>query len=106
MRLVAYLFTTTIAGCIVALSGWNTALTPTMGFLPIVMAFVAFLVGGVSDVRGTIVASYLIAAIPELVVGLSPGLSLNWRMTLVFLIAAIFLVVRPRGLFATATRSE
>lgn len=105
-RLISYLFAAAVAGCVLALFGWNSALTPGMGFSLIVMAFVAFLVGGVSDVRGTIIASYLIAAIPELVVGLTPGLSLNWKMALVFVIAAIFLTVRPQGLFANATRNE
>lgn len=105
-RLVSYLFAATIAGCVIALFGWNAALTPGMGFSLIVMAFIAFLVGGVSDIRGTIVASYLVAAIPEIVVGLTPGLSLNWKLVLVFIIAAVFLAARPQGLFASATRSE
>lgn len=105
-RLLAYIFAAVVAGCIIALLGWNAALTPGMGFSLIVMAFVAFLVGGVSDIRGTIVASYLVAAIPELIVGFSPGLSLNWKMVLVFLIAALFLTARPQGIFATKIRNE
>lgn len=105
-RLISYLFAAVVAGCVIALFGWNAALTPGMGFSLVVMAFVAFLVGGVADIRGTIVASYLVAAIPEIIVGLTPGLSLNWKLALVFIIAAVFLAVRPQGLFASATRIE
>ena len=69
------------------------------------MAFMALLVGGVNDVRGTIVAAYLLAFVPEIIIGLAPGVSYQWRLVIVFVIAAISLILRPQGLFTKPARA-
>ena len=104
VRLLAYLMGGIVAGGIGILAGFNTALVPTMGLPLMIMAFIVFLVGGVSDVRGTIIAAYLLSVIPELIFGLVPNVSLDWRMVIMFGIAAILLVFRPNGLFALERR--
>jgi branched-subunit amino acid ABC-type transport system permease component len=75
-----------------------------MGFNLVAMAFMALLVGGASDLRGVIVASFLVSVIPELIVGLAGGISASWRLPIVFLIAVISLLIRPEGLFSKRKR--
>lgn len=104
LRLAAYILAAITAGTIGILVSLNTALTPMLGFQIIVMAFMALLVGGVSDLRGTIVASYLLVLIPELIIGSIPSISSSWRLTLVFCIAAVLLLIRPRGIFTKVER--
>ncbi|MFA5870923.1 MAG: branched-chain amino acid ABC transporter permease [Candidatus Paceibacterota bacterium] len=104
IRLIIYIAVCIVAGGIGILSGLNTALTPMMGFNLIIMAFIALLVGGVTDVRGTIIASYIVALVPEFIVGIVPNISSNWKMVLVFLIAFVVLIVKPEGLIANKQR--
>lgn len=104
IRLFAYILGSFLVGMVGVLAGFNTALTPYMGFQIIVMAFIAFLVGGVSDIKGTIVASYLIVLIPEFLIGSSRAISTNWWMALVFAVALISLIFRPEGLFVGKQR--
>jgi branched-subunit amino acid ABC-type transport system permease component len=106
IRLFAYVLGSLLVGMVGILAGFNTALTPYMGFQIIVMAFIAFLVGGVSDIKGTIVASYLIVLVPEFLIGSSQTISTNWWMVLVFGVALISLVFRPEGLFAGRQRKS
>ena len=105
-RLIIYIITSVVVGIVGILSGLNTALTPSMGFNLVIMGFIAFLLGGVGDVLGTIVASYLVALIPELLINFSYGLSANWKMALVFGVAAVIIAFRPSGLFAPITRKS
>lgn len=106
VRLFTYIVASIIVGIVGILVGFNTALVPSMGFSLIVLAFVAFLVGGVSDIKGTIIASYLIVLIPEFLTGIPGGVSSNWRMVLIFGVAFIALLLRPKGLFMTNQRES
>jgi len=103
-RITAYILAALVAGSIGALSGLYTAITPTMGFNLLVLGFIALLVGGVNDLKGTILAAYFVVVIPQLVVGLVPSVSANWQMLIVFVIASILLVLRPAGLFSPKQR--
>lgn len=106
IRYFIYILASFVVGIVGILAGLNTALTPNMGFYLIVMAFIAFLVGGIMDFRGTIVASYLVVLIPYLIIGLVPGVSLNWFMALIFIVAFVLLAWRPKGLFANKQRQN
>lgn len=103
-RIGMYVLAALIAGAIGILFGLNSALTPTMGFNLVAMAFMALLVGGASDLRGVIVASFLITIIPELIIGLTVGISASWRLPIVFLVAALSLLMRPEGLLSRDKR--
>ena len=105
-RLVAYIVSALIVGLVGILVGLNTALVPTMGFNLLAMGFIALLVGGVADIIGTVVATYLLVLIPELVIGLTPSVSANWRLALVFVLASLFLFFRPNGLFSRKSRMQ
>ncbi|MBI2122413.1 MAG: branched-chain amino acid ABC transporter permease [Candidatus Sungbacteria bacterium] len=104
VRRFAYMLSALVGALVIILAGWHTALTPGMGFQLVIAAFIALLMGGIADLRGTAVASYVIAVIPGLIIGFSTGFSENWRMVFVFVIAVVALALRPHGLFAKRTR--
>lgn len=102
----AFIIASVLAGFIGIMTGLNTALTPQIGFNLIIMAFVALLIGG-NNLKATIIATYLITLIPELIISLSKAswhLSANWKMFLVFIIAVILLLIRPQGLLSGKRR--
>jgi branched-chain amino acid transport system permease protein len=106
-RLVVYIVAALLSGFAVTMNGLHTALVPPMGFNLIVMAFIALLVGGSQDLRGIVIASYVISVIPEIIIGFSQGsynLSPSWRLAIMFLIAFGALFFRPEGLFAFQKR--
>lgn len=105
VRYLTHITAAVVAGVVVTLIGWHTALTPLMGFSFVVAAFIALMIGGVSDLRGAVIASYLIAVFPGLVIGFSDGLSENWRLVFVFCIAVLLLAIRPNGLFTKKMRA-
>lgn len=105
IRFTVYLIAIMLAGFIGIMSGINTALTPHMGFYVIILGFIAFLIGGTTNIIGTFAASYIIAFIPQLIVSYS-NFSSAWKMVFVFVIAAILLSVKPKGLFYSSSRSS
>ncbi|MCX6785178.1 MAG: branched-chain amino acid ABC transporter permease [Candidatus Komeilibacteria bacterium] len=108
VRLVVLMGASLLAGFVGIMTSLNTALTPQIGFNLVLMAFVALLVGGVSSLKGTVMAAYIVSLVPELLVGLSSGfwdMSANWKMLLVFIIATILLIWRPNGLLTKAQRA-
>ncbi|MBT4936976.1 branched-chain amino acid ABC transporter permease [Candidatus Peregrinibacteria bacterium] len=104
-RISAYIIASLFAGFSGVMTGLNTALTPYMGFHTVILAFIAFLIGGTTDLRGTIVASYIIALIPQFIMSYST-FSSSWKMFFVFIIAAILLILRPHGLFVSNARKS
>ena len=101
VRLWIFIIAGLIAGFIGVLLTLNTALTPQAGFHFIILAFIALLIGGVSNIKGTIIGSYIVTLIPELLIGLSGdswNLTASWNMFIVFVLAAVLLIWRPQGL--------
>lgn len=105
-RLIAYMIAALIVGAVGILEGFNTALVPKLGFNLLAMGFISLLVGGVDDILGAVVAAYALLLTPELVIGLVPSVSANWRFAFVFLIASILLIIRPHGLFSREHRAS
>ena len=60
-----------------------------------ILAFVVVIVGGLGSIRGTLVASLLVAAIDNLSKALIPELS----MFAIFMLMVVVLALKPRGLF-------
>ena len=107
VRKMVYIVASIIAGMVGILLGMNTSLTPTLGFTYIMIAFIALFVGGPSDIRGTIVASYIIILIPEFLINFAPAnmqFTSSYRMFFVFVIACIVLSIKPRGIFSKTVR--
>lgn len=104
-RFITYLIAIVITGFIGIMFGLNTALTPFMGFHTVILAFVAFLIGGTTNITGTFIASYLVAFVPQLVISYS-NFSAAWHLVFVFILAAVLLLIRPKGLFYSMARNN
>ncbi len=71
-----------------------------MGNDVILFAFIAVIVGGLGSLEGTLVAAVLLSTVEGL---LSVWLAPTQARALIFLIMAIVLIVRPKGLFGQQT---
>ena len=105
IRFITYLIAILMAGFVGIMHGLNTALVPMMGFHTIIMAFIAFLIGGTTNIIGTFVAAYIIALIPQFILSFT-DFSVAWKMVFVFLLAAIILLICPKGLFYSKARNN
>jgi len=82
----------TVAG---ALLGHNTQLRPEMGFDMLLPMFAALILGGATNLYGTILGAVVIGLAEALAVAV--GLS-GYRAAVTFMVMISFLLVRPRGL--------
>jgi branched-chain amino acid transport system permease protein len=83
-----------LAGLAGVLAGGNLSLEPTMGASNLLPSFVAIIVGGVGSLTGTLLGGLLI--------GVASGLTTVWfpeaSEAVIYVIMAVVLLVRPRGL--------
>ena len=83
-----------LAGLAGVLAGGNLSLEPTMGASVLMPSFVAIIVGGVGSLHGTLFGGLLI--------GVASGLTTVWfpsaSEAVIYVIMAVVLLVRPRGL--------
>lgn len=83
-----------LAGLAGVLAGGNLSLEPTMGANVLMPSFVAIIVGGVGSLPGTLVGGLLI--------GVAAGLTSVWfpsaSEAVIYVIMAVVLLIRPRGL--------
>jgi branched-chain amino acid transport system permease protein len=83
-----------LAGLAGVLAGGNLSLEPTMGANVLMPSFVAIIVGGVGSLPGTLFGGLLI--------GVASGLTTVWfpsaSEAVIYVIMAVVLLVRPRGL--------
>lgn len=84
-----------LAGIAGALIGPIRAAYPTLGIELLIPAFVVVVVGGLGSFRGTIVAGLLVGVLQVLTGVVYPQAS----EVIVFVLMAVVLIVRPRGLF-------
>ena len=109
IRKSVYIISSVIAGIVGVLAAMNTSLTPNMGFNLTITAFIVLFVGGSSDIKGTIVASFLLSLIPEFLINYAPSsfeFTNSYRMFFVFALALIILSFKPRGIFSKNIRQS
>lgn len=98
------MLTMAVSGALAALAGLLLclrieAIDPIMGEPLIVISFTAIILGGVGSMGGTILGSYILAAIVSLTVNYGqPSLA----YAIPFAVALIILIVRPGGIFSQA----
>ncbi len=80
--------------------GTMTSLSPQMGGGIVLDAFIAIVIGGLGSFTGAIVGSLLLGQVQSFGVALFPA----FHTPLVFLVMAVVLVLRPSGLFGSASR--
>lgn len=103
-RVVALAFA--MSGMLAAVAGLLLAaqsgtLTPQLGFQPVLIAFVATVIGGMGSIPGAVVGGYLVGALTGVLGGVLPDELTPFRDSFVFGAVILMLLVRPRGLFPT-----
>lgn len=71
---------------------------PSMGFTPLLKAFVAAIIGGFGSIPGALVGGYLLGALEVCIVAFLPSEISPYRDAVVFTLLIVFLLVRPAGL--------
>lgn len=89
-------------------TGLETSLQPTMGSALTIKAFAAMVFGGLGNVWGTIVGSYVLALVENLAIGLDFGswsVPAGYKDAFAFVIILGVMLIRPNGLFGKKGRA-
>jgi urea transport system permease protein len=87
-----------LGGVAVALTGGTN---PGLGATYIIPAFLVVVAGGLGQLRGTIIAAFVIGVTTSY---LTDWLSASMAQVIVFAAVVVFLQIRPQGLFTVRTR--
>ena len=88
-----------LGGVAIALiSGTN----PTLGTSYIIPAFLVVVIGGVAQLKGTVIAAWAVGVVTAYLTDWTSG---SWAQVITFVLVVIFLTIRPQGLFTVRTRS-
>ncbi|RCK77181.1 MAG: High-affinity branched-chain amino acid transport system permease protein LivH [Anaerolineae bacterium] len=103
----AFLISGLLAG-IVALFwvGRTASVTPTIGGSPLLIAFVATVIGGMNNLVGAVVGGYIYGIIFSFLGILLPQSLLDYREAFMFLVVILILLFRPEGLIRGAGTGE
>lgn len=100
---LAFFLGSVLAGAAGVLWGWKYGqVAPTMGFVPMLKAFVAAVIGGVGSVPGAFVGGVVLGLTEVFFVGLLPPAYSGYRDVFVFSLLFVVLLVRPNGLLGAA----
>jgi len=72
--------------------------SPTMGFTPLLKAFVAAIIGGFGSIAGALLGGFLLGALEVFIVAFLPAEVSPYRDAIVFTLLIGFLLFRPNGL--------
>jgi branched-chain amino acid transport system permease protein len=104
---VAFAISGLLAG-VVALFwvGRTASVTPTIGAAPLLVAFVATVIGGMRSLLGAVVGGYIYGILFSLIGVLLPQGLLEFREAFMFVIVILILLFRPEGLIRGANTSR
>ncbi|MFH1349672.1 MAG: branched-chain amino acid ABC transporter permease [Pseudomonadota bacterium] len=94
--LISFGIATLLAGAAGGLVGPIFALTPHMGGMPLMRAFMAVILGGMGNVNGAVVGGLLIGVSESFLTTFFGG---AFAAIMTFIVIMIILVVKPSGLF-------
>lgn len=94
--LISFGIATLLAGAAGGLVGPVFALTPHMGGMPLMRAFMAVILGGMGNVNGAVVGGLLIGVSESFLTTFFGG---AFAAIMTFIVIMIILVVKPSGLF-------
>lgn len=100
-----------VSGALAAISGLlltvqTGSLTPGMGLQPVLIAFIATVIGGMGSLVGAVLGGYLLGAVTVLLQVTLPESLVPYRDAFVFVLVIIALLVRPAGLIAGRLNTE
>jgi len=81
-------------------------ISPLMGLIPGLKAFVAAVIGGVGSISGAMLGGYVLGLAEVLLVGLLPPEYSGYRNVFVFAILIVILLVMPNGLLGRSTEER
>ena len=93
-----------ISGVLAGIAGvlWiarTTSVNPTTGFVPVIQAFIASVIGGLGNLRGAVFGGFFLGTLEVFLQALLPGSLLPYAQSASLLIVVAILYVRPQGLF-------
>jgi branched-chain amino acid transport system permease protein len=86
--------------------GRSASVTPTIGAPPLLVAFVATVIGGMRSLTGAVVGGFVYAIIISFLGVLLPPELLEFREAFMFVFVIIILLFRPEGLIRSKTSVE
>ena len=86
--------------------GRSASVTPTIGAPPLLVAFVATVIGGMRSLTGAVVGGFVYAIIISLLGLLLPPDLLEFREAFMFAFVIMILLFRPEGLIRSKTSGE
>ncbi len=102
-RLIAFSFAGAFAAASSLLTAYDIGFDPYTGLHAVLLAVVAVIVGGRHSFIGPAIGGLLLGVVRTQVVW---HLSARWQEAVTFAVLALFLLLRPRGLFGRQTRIE
>lgn len=102
-RLTALIVGTILVGIAGIMRGYEVALDPYVGLTITLVASVAVIVGGVTSIKGTILACFVIALIENFSVKF---ISAQWRDLLTYTLLILVLIFYQQGLISVKQRIE
>lgn len=84
-----------IAGFAGILVGFDTGIQPTMGMGLLLKGVIASIIGGVGNIYGGVLGSFLLGFVENFGIWKVPG---EWKEAIAFFLLILFLLVRPEGI--------
>lgn len=78
--------------------GRGGSVTPDIGLQPLIVAFVATVLGGMHSLIGAVVGGYVLGVITVLINTFMPEALTGYRQAFIFALVIVILIVRPEGL--------
>lgn len=101
--LLAFFLGSMLAGAAGVLWGWKFGqVAPTMGFVPMLKAFVAAVIGGIGSIPGAFLGGIVLGLAEVFFVGLLPATYSGCRDVFVFALLFLMLLVRPTGILGVS----
>ncbi len=86
--------------------GRTASVTPTIGGSPLLIAFVATVIGGMNSLLGAVVGGYVYGLIFSILGVMLPQSLLDYREAFMFLVVILILLFRPEGLIRGSGSGE
>lgn len=76
----------------------TTSVSPATGFTPILVSFVAIVLGGLGSIPGAVIGAFIFGALEILLQAYLPGSIVPFQFAIALVAVAVVLYVRPEGL--------
>jgi len=84
----------------------TTAVSPTTGFVPILQAFIASVIGGLGNLSGAVAGGFFLGTLEVVLQATLPSALLPFAQALALVLVGTILYVRPQGLFGRTVEAK